>query len=90
MPATEMERKTFLFKIDYFKPNGKWYTEHAFEREVRSIGTGPYMHDVTAYIRGLRDSGSSLPGLSSTGWKGFIYVTCDDGFPCLILPVTEV
>jgi hypothetical protein len=90
--ATKHLREHFEFCIQYFKPSGKFYTEAKVEWEIRvdendSSYASPYMPDVCAKLRGLRDNGGqgSLPGLSGT-WDGPIYVTCDEGYPCLILP----
>lgn len=87
------EKKTFKFRIVYFKPSGKYYTETTEEYEIRTCGgvtNIPYMNDVVAKIRGLRDSGGqgSMPGLNSQseGWDGLILIDCEQGFPCLILP----
>ncbi len=87
------ERKLFQIGLRYFKPNGKWYTDTVFDYVTATIeGTDdPYMNDVVAHIRGLRDGGGqgALPGLhhNSEGWDGFIEVYWfPDGFPTLILP----
>ena len=85
-------KATFTIEITYFKRSGKFYTTTTEGHEFRAIPTGNvYMHDVAAWIRGLRDSGGpgAMPGLSGDGWDGFILLDCDQGFPVLILPPTE-
>ena len=85
-----MDKKEFEFKLTYFKPSGKYYTDVTFRREVRCIGATAYMHDAAAHVRGLRDSGGqgAMYGLSEAteGWDGFILLECADGYPCLIIP----
>jgi hypothetical protein len=84
------ERTMFTIKITYFKPSGKYYTDATEKREFRSLEGGScYMNDVADWIRGLRRqdrAGTPLPGLSSSGWDGFILIDSEDGFPVLILP----
>jgi hypothetical protein len=87
-------RRKFVFTINYFKDNGKWYSSYLYEYECAVIDSGnrdqPYINDVIAHIRGLRDSGGqgAMPGLhhQSEGWDGFIMVQHGDSFPTLILP----
>lgn len=84
-----MKKQVFTFRVVYFKGSGKFYTETTMTREVRTDGAGaPYMPDVVAYLRGLRDCDGegSLPGLSGTWAEGFILVDCEQGYPCLIPP----
>lgn len=91
---TKTEKRMFTILVTYFKANGKYYTDATFQREFRTVndGKGVDMHDVTAYIRGERDSGGqeALPGLSGEGWDGFILVDCKQGYPCLILPSSSL
>lgn len=78
------------FKILYFKPNGKFYTDAEVSWKIQFCegNTTIYMADACEKLRGLRDSGgpNALPGLCGEGWKGFIMIDSEDGFPCLILP----
>lgn len=84
--------REFLIKIQYFKETGKFYTDAQVPMLLKNVGTEespvPYMLSAVAKIRGLRDSGGqdSLPGLSGSGWKGYILVDCEEGYPCLIIP----
>ncbi len=88
------DKKEFVFKIHYFKDNGKWYTDCDYKYECRYIGEGhlisPYMNDVVSHIRGLRDSDGqgAMPGLSdrTAGWDGYITVQWGNSYPTLILP----
>ena len=88
-----MKTKKFTFKLTYFKPTGKFYSNDSFEAEVRVCEgtTIPYMPDIVAKVRGWRDTRGqrALPGLSGEGWDGFILVDCEDGYPCLIKPNKE-
>lgn len=90
--AMSEERQLFKFTVSYFKPSGKWYTTTDYDYNVRVITgkvTIPYMADVVAHLRGLRDSQTGrLPGLQSGQWEGHILVDCEEGYPCLI-PMTE-
>ena len=82
-------KKTFAFRIVYFKPYGKFYTEVMSDIEVGVVGSGsPYMDDVVSKIRGWRDSDDlgALPGLSGAGWDGPILIDCEEGYPCLLMP----
>lgn len=90
------EKDWFTFRIIYFKPSGKYYTETNISWEIRCTGgnvdkpnSGPNMYDVIAKIRGLNQPGSALPGLTGD-WNGPIFIDCEEGFPCLILPYDEV
>lgn len=81
---------TFKIKIQYFKNNGKFYTEAEFDfQQKRGAKSSCYMPDVVSHIVGLRDKGGAgaLPGLCdfTEGWPGYIIVNCDDGYPHLIL-----
>lgn len=73
----------FRFRVDYFKPSGKWYSDALFEREFRTCETPEgvgrdlaYIYDVASHIRGLRDAGGqgAMPGLTGSGWEGSILV----------------
>ncbi len=59
-------RKKFTFKVTYFTGNfGYFLLSTTFERSVREDGAGgPVMSDVVAHLRGSRDTGSALPGLT--------------------------
>lgn len=74
-------KQKFRFRLRYFKPSGKWYTDTLYEYECASIETTgphqtPYMNDAVAHIRGLRDNGGqgAMPGLQSRTWDGHIIV----------------
>ncbi len=89
----EREKKEFTFEIWYFKANGKFYTGVTVSWPIRDLSDTPghlsaCMNDAVAKLRGLRDTGgpNALPGLSSSGWEGFIVINCEHGCPCLIRP----
>lgn len=63
--------RNFRVQIDYFKPSGKWYTSTTVDRSCRACGEPgspgeavAYTNDLVAWLRGLRDTGSTLPGLA--------------------------
>ena len=88
---TTTEKRLSQFRVQYFKPSGKFYTDAVFDYECRYTGETAYMPDAVAKIRGLRDCGGpeALPGLCGDGWSGFIHIDCDDGYPCLLTPYKE-
>lgn len=83
-------KKEFTFNISYFKPSGKFYSDVKYTTTIKVCGNSscPYMPDIVDKIRGLRDTGGqdALPGLSGSRWDGIILITCEEGYPCLILP----
>lgn len=84
-------KQEFDFSITYFKDTGKFYTDTLYRWVCATVGgtnpaPTPYMNDIVAHIRGLRGSGSPLPGLIGTDWDGYIVVVHADGYPTLILP----
>jgi hypothetical protein len=94
-----MKQRIFKFTISYFKPNGKYYLEEEVMWVVSDCGSemqeAGFLTPPTAYIpeavdklKSLRDSteANALPGLKGTGWDGPILITCEDAYPCLILP----
>lgn len=80
------------FNIDiwYFKATGKLYVSESVTREFTSVGPEGhptcYMNDVVDWVKDLRVRGE-LPGLQSGKWEHYILVNCEDGYPCLILPL---
>ena len=83
-------KKVFTFRVVYFKPSGKFYTEAEIDLEVQVTGpegspTVPYMQDAVDHITGIRDGRipGPMPGLS-TIWRGHVVIDCQEGFPCLI------
>lgn len=86
------DKREFDFRLTYFKPSGKYYTDTVYRWVCANIGgekrSTPYMNDIVAHIRGLRDGNgqSALPGLSGM-WDGFILVDHPDGVPTLIVPL---
>lgn len=85
--ATVKHRAVRSFVAQYFKPSGKFYTEGEFDLEVTVLAGGTvYMQDVVDHLRAQQEA-SRLPGLAS-GKEFTIYVTHEDGFPCLIPPLT--
>jgi hypothetical protein len=86
-------KRVFTFKITYFKPSGKYYTNTEIEWETTycndKVNT-PYMYDAVTILKELRDSKLKgvLPGLGKdvVGWYGYVLIDCDPGFPVLILP----
>lgn len=84
-------RVEFEFDITYFKDTGKFYTSDKYKWTCAVVDNGgpeltPYMNDIVVHVRGLRGSGSPLPGLSGTHWDGYIVVDYKDSYPTLILP----
>lgn len=85
-----MERD-FTLEITYFKSNGKYYSETSLTSKFSTLQSRPeciYMYEATDFLKVCRQK-KTLPGLSEGGWDGFILVNCKEGFPCLILPVSE-
>lgn len=81
-----MPKKTFRFKVTYFKPSGKYYTDGHFDLEVDACGPTetPYMQQAVDHVKALRDGPPcAMPGLA-TQWRGYILIDCEHGFPCLI------
>lgn len=84
-PRHSKKVKAFTFTIQYFKPSGKFYSESELSLEIDGGDRGvPYMPDVCACVRALRETGN-LPGLGSGRWPGPIYITHPEAYPCLIL-----
>lgn len=84
-------RKLVKFKLTYFKPSGKYYSEGEEEFDCRLCqdGNTVYMPDYVGRIRGLRRNagqGAHLPGLNSLWLNGYVLIDCEDGVPCLLLP----
>lgn len=82
--------KEFTFEVTYFKKNGKFYTTAEYVTEIKTCNDDteiPYMYDIVSKIKELRDSGEQnvLPGLVGTKWEGPILITCEKGYPCLII-----
>lgn len=83
---TVKHRAVRSFVAQYFKPSGKFYTEGQFDLEVTVLEGGTvYMQDVVNHLL-AQQKASRLPGLIS-GREFTIYVTQEDGFPCLIPPL---
>lgn len=82
-------RLTFKFTVRYFKLSGKLYTDGVFDLETNNCGDDQhpiaYMYDAVDWVRRARTD-SSLPGLQSGRWEGFMLVDCEEGYPCLVLP----
>ncbi len=82
------DRQTFIFRLCYFKTNGKFYSSANISLEVQALGEEvkqPYMNDATAWVQKKLNIKAKLPGLSGT-WDGYILVDCEQGFPCLMIP----
>lgn len=79
----------FQVTITYFKESGKYYDEVKTEIDD-GIQTKNYT-PVTAYMQGIVEKveqmqeNAQLPGLSGGKWEHHILVTCEQGYPCLIL-----
>lgn len=86
-----MTRKTTTFRIEYYKPSGKFYASGDAELETQWLDGDPdgmpYMQDAIDAIASRRESGP-LPGLTG-GWHGPIRIDHDRGFPRLLLPVAK-
>lgn len=89
-----MQKRKTKINIQYFKPSGKFYTEEKLEMEVDICDPTPeqdrdnnftvYMPKVCDWIKECNQKGE-LPGLSSGGWEGYVYVDApDNGYPCLV------
>ncbi len=90
-----MPGNDFVFRLVYFKPSGKFYTEATVTWNVKRLlpDGGPLMQDAIAKLRGLIASGGQgcMPGLSdqADGWGGPILIDCEQGHPCLLLPEND-
>jgi hypothetical protein len=84
------ETKICTIKFDYFKASGKFYTSGQIGWRVPMCDDGrtPYMDEVVQRVRRMQHAGKPLPGIVSPWTDGYVYVTCDDGFPCLLQPLT--
>lgn len=86
---TESKKEWFTITIKYFKPSGKYYSEGSFNLEVTDCGPPGhptcYMNEVADHVRGLRDRGERMPGLSGSWSAGHILIDCEEGYPVLIL-----
>ena len=66
----------FHFKLTYFKPNGKYYSDAVVEWNIACCVEHPevaYLNDAVAKLRGLKNTGGSLPGLMGS-WEGPILI----------------
>ncbi len=67
-------KKEFDFEIDYYKPNGKWYTNERFKMKVASCGPKhreiPY-NPVDVFDASFGPGRQNLPGLSGKTWEGY-------------------
>ncbi len=85
------EGKMFTLQIFYFKPSGKFYSEATANWLLPTCGGmgTAYMQTAVDRIRDLRGGKlpGNLPGLSSQSWSGPILINCEEGYPCLILPL---
>lgn len=80
----------FRFEIRYFKPTGKFYASDSFWLDAVELAGGrPYMEDAFSYIRGLREAGKPLPGLSTSWADGYVLVEHGAGHPRLFPPLGE-
>lgn len=78
------DKKEFTFRIVYFKPNGKYYTDTNYKYVIATVKGAPYMYDIVSHIRECRLT-NKLPGLADGAvWDGHITIDHPDGFPCLI------
>lgn len=98
------DKLPFVVTLTYFKDSGKLYASEEVTRNVRynkaegdrGPAYTPYLEDVCAWVRGLRDSGQALPGLTSAWADGYVLVANKitsnrDGLgtPRLLLPVKQ-
>lgn len=86
--VVEQHRAVRSFRAQYFKPYGKFHTNGKFDLEVEVLKGGTvYMADVTDYLKRAQQEGT-LPGfMPGCGQEDTIYVTHEEGFPCLIPPL---
>ena len=76
-----MDKSSYFFKITYFNPSGKYYTEAIVVWKVRGLSNGmAYYQDAIAKLRGLIDHEQPLPGLVGC-WSGPILI--EQCQPCL-------
>ena len=85
-----MPKHTFEFKVIYFKDSGKSYISESFFLEADNCASPgypviAYMQDAVDHLKKANQEGF-LPGLQSGKWDGHILVTCEYGYPCLIIP----
>lgn len=76
--------KEYLFKIYYFKPSLKFYTEHSISLPCECVnenGTGgPRMWDAVKRLLEMRP----LPGITAHIWSGPIMINCEESYPILL------
>ena len=78
----EPRKLWFSFRLDYYKPSGKWYGGEDVRFEVGAIPSGdgfiPYLYEAVDMVREM--SRTKLPGLVG-GWDGPIQIVSveDDG-----------
>lgn len=82
----------FTIEVQYFKTSGKFYTSESYVGRYQNVSEDVtlrqcYMTEVCDDLR-ERNRQGKLPGLQSGKWDGFIYVDCEEGFPCLIIMET--
>ena len=83
---TSNARLELTFEVQYFKTNGKFYTEGRLTMLVGVGTTGvPNMWEVTDRLRELQAQGD-LPGINGKDW--IIHVNHPLGYPCII-PIKE-
>jgi len=77
-------RRVFTFQIEYYRKSGKYYSDGEVNLEVKVLGGGkgfPHMTEAVNAIMALE----KMPGLTGSGWDGPVRITCDEGYPCLVM-----
>jgi hypothetical protein len=88
----ETRLRKFKIRIVYFRDSGKFYSSTEVQQEFTDCGPDPehpscYMQEVKDWLKERRKEGD-LPGLArGSKWPdGYIFLDCEDGFPCLLFP----
>ncbi len=86
-----MKRK-FPVTVTCFKPSGKYYSAETVWVPLTDCNSKPDANNVlappSAYMPDAVDwlhAQATVPGLTSATWAGPILLTCEDGYPVLIL-----
>ena len=83
----EDKKRVFPFKVEYYRPSGKFYADGEFVLKVTDVanfGDGPSVPYMPEAVELLRQMGTP-PGLNGDGWDGPVRLTSDYGYPVLIM-----
>ncbi len=86
------ETKRIKLQLQYFKESGKFYSEGEIETELpyNSKGQIAIMYQICSIVRQWSEE-QKLPGVVSDWLKGgFIHINCEEGYPCLLVPESEI